>query len=130
MDQNKNLVSQLNNMQNHKPALPNSFYPVDPGYKYDLMDYKPADENAVEAQSLEFYKSEKKEGSTECEMVQNGTTTESVIEVCIHRLQHLNKELPCRETSCAITKLEEAKMWLDKRTEDRRARGVLGKHEK
>ena len=36
----------------------------------------------------------------------------------------------CRENAVAITKIEEAMMWLAKRTEDRKLRGVEGKHEK
>jgi hypothetical protein len=32
----------------------------------------------------------------------------------------------CRENAVAITKLEEALMWLRKRTMDREARGVVG----
>jgi hypothetical protein len=38
----------------------------------------------------------------------------------------LNKNFPCRENSIAITRLEEALMWLDKRTANRDARGVEG----
>jgi len=41
-------------------------------------------------------------------------------------LEGLNKNVPSRETSLAITKLEEAMMWLNKRTENRIAREVEG----
>lgn len=34
--------------------------------------------------------------------------------------------VPCRENSIAVTKLDEALMWLKKRKEDRTARGVEG----
>lgn len=34
----------------------------------------------------------------------------------------------CRENACALTHLEEALMWLQKRTRDRMARGVEGTH--
>lgn len=34
----------------------------------------------------------------------------------------------CRENACALTHLEEAMMWLQKRTRDRMARGVEGTH--
>jgi hypothetical protein len=40
----------------------------------------------------------------------------------------LNGKFPCRENSIAITKLEEALMWLNKRTADRVKRGVEGKN--
>lgn len=36
----------------------------------------------------------------------------------------------CRENAIALTKIEEAVMWLRKRTEDRRARQVLGTSKK
>ena len=35
----------------------------------------------------------------------------------------------CRENACALTHLEEALMWMGKRTRDRLARGVEGKHQ-
>lgn len=58
--------------------------------------------------------------------VQNGTTNEEVLSVVINRIIKINKVVPCRENSIAITKLEEALMWLNKRTEGREARGVYG----
>lgn len=63
------------------------------------------------------------------EVGHNGTTNEAVLSVVIHRLKFLNGKFPCRENALAITKLEEAKMWLEERTRNRVARGVEGKHE-
>ena len=59
---------------------------------------------------------------------EDGTTLEEMIRVCVERLQQLNGLFPCRENSIVITKLQEAKMWLDARTADRKARGVEGQH--
>jgi len=60
----------------------------------------------------------------------DGVTNEEVIRVLIHRLRYLNAgKFLCRENSLAVTRLEEALMWLNKRTEDRKARGVEGTHE-
>jgi len=57
----------------------------------------------------------------------NGVHNEDLIAIAIHRLDHLNTDrFRCRENSLAITKLEEALMWLRKRTEDREVRGVEG----
>lgn len=39
-------------------------------------------------------------------------------------------EFATRETACALTHIEEALMWLNKRTEDRIERNVLGTYEK
>ena len=60
----------------------------------------------------------------------DGVTNEEVIKVLIHRINHLNDgKFRCRENSIVITKLEEALMWLEKRTANRVARGVEGKLE-
>ena len=57
----------------------------------------------------------------------NGCHNEDLIAIVIDRLQCLNQDdFKCRENSIAITKLEEALMWLNKRTLDRRSRGVEG----
>lgn len=58
------------------------------------------------------------------EVGHNGTTNEAVLAVVIHRLKFLNGKFPCRENALAITKLEEAKMWLDERTRNRVERGA------
>ena len=36
----------------------------------------------------------------------------------------------CRENACALTHIEEALLWMNKRVEDRITRGVLGTYEK
>lgn len=57
----------------------------------------------------------------------NGCHNEDLIAIVIDRLTSLNSgEYACRENSIAITKLEEAMMWLNKRTQDRKARNVEG----
>lgn len=58
----------------------------------------------------------------------NGTQNEHIIALLVHRLSVLNKAFPCRENSIAITHLETALLWLEKRTADRQARGVEGKN--
>lgn len=58
----------------------------------------------------------------------SGTTLEEMLAVSIARLKDLNERFSCRENSLAITKMEEAVMWLNKRTEERTERGVEGKH--
>ena len=60
---------------------------------------------------------------------QDGTTLEYMLNVCIERLQYLNERHSCRENALAITKMQEARFWLDERTRERKARGVEGKHE-
>lgn len=59
--------------------------------------------------------------------VVDGTTNEQVLAVLIHRLKGQGAKFPCRQNSIAITKLEEALMWLENRTQERKERGVEGK---
>lgn len=47
------------------------------------------------------------------------------LEIC----KYLNNKFPCRENAITITKLEEALMWQEKRTQDRVQRNVEGKNE-
>lgn len=56
----------------------------------------------------------------------NGCQVDTVIETAKVILEGLNKQFPCRENSVAITKLDEALMWLEKRKKDREARNVEG----
>lgn len=87
-----------------------------PGSKYQL-------ENLNGEHDITLYF---QEGMVGEKSSKNGTTNEELIAVLLDRLQHQNKECRSRETSLAITKIEEALMWLNKRTEDRISRGVLG----
>jgi len=56
----------------------------------------------------------------------NGVQNEHLLAIMIHRTKILNERFPCRENALAITKMEEALMWFEKRTKDRQKRGVEG----
>lgn len=59
----------------------------------------------------------------------NGVMNEDLLAMVIHRLQAFQESpYKCRENAMAITKLEEALLWLNKRTLDRERRGVEGTH--
>lgn len=61
----------------------------------------------------------------------NGLSIESLLTVCEDRLTGFQSgQFACRENAIALTKLQEAMMWLQKRTRDRVARGVEGTMEK
>ncbi len=93
------------------------------GNEYALLNFKENEEGGQKSvQMLTFYEMNP-DGTWE-----NGTTVENVLDALIGRLVDLNGRFACRENSLAITKLEEALMWLNKRTENRIARGVEGKH--
>lgn len=59
----------------------------------------------------------------------NGVQTEDVLKLLAMRLRALNSAFPCRENSIAITKVEEALLWLEHRTAIRVEQGVEGKNE-
>lgn len=64
----------------------------------------------------------------ECDV--NGVCNEDLINMVIERLESFQKsEFSCRENALAITKLEEALLWLRKRTMRREAEGKEGTHQ-
>lgn len=63
------------------------------------------------------------------EVGRTGFQPEELLELVAERLRQLNvPPLNSRETSLAITHIEEAILWLEERTRDRVARGVEGTH--
>lgn len=56
----------------------------------------------------------------------NGCQIDQMIEFARKTLEVFNMKVPSRETSLAITKLQEAEMWLKERTRVREERGVEG----
>ena len=62
----------------------------------------------------------------------NGAFVETVLAAVTQRIEFYqtaqNKRFACRENAIAITKIEEALMWLDSRTKAREARLVEGTH--
>jgi hypothetical protein len=56
----------------------------------------------------------------------NGCQIDTMIQASKLILEYFNNKFPCRENAMAITKLDEAIMWLEKRTKDRQSRGVEG----
>lgn len=80
-----------------------------------------------------------KDGETVCsidmqegptlELGVNGCCNEDLINIVVARLDGFQASpYACRENAIAITKLEEALLWLHHRTNKRKARGVEGTH--
>ncbi len=68
-------------------------------------------------------------GRDEHREIPNGAFVETVIDIARQRIQYYqDSKFKCRENAIAITKLEEALMWLNKRTQDRETRKVEGTH--
>ena len=60
-----------------------------------------------------------------------GVLESDLLEIVRHRLQCFQEgEFRTRENACALTHIEEALMWLNKRKEDRKERSVLGTYNK
>lgn len=59
----------------------------------------------------------------------NGLQVEEALQQCVERLNQYNSKVPCRENSIAITNIETAILWLNKRTKDREKRRVEGTDE-
>lgn len=89
------------------------------GHRYDIRT-----EQGISIHELHF------QDGVVPEVGRNGMQNEELLEVLIDRMKFLNGKFSCRENSIVITKLEEALMWLEKRTADRVKRGVEGQHVK
>lgn len=95
-----------------------------PGHRYLLPKFNDPSDTMV----LQFIQKEPiEEGSTELKTINDGVTNEQLLEVLVNRINFLNSKFPCRENSIAITHIETALLWLEKRTNDRKKRGVEGK---
>jgi len=61
----------------------------------------------------------------------NGAFVENVVDAAIKRIQfYQDSKFACRENAIALTHLETAALWLNKRTQDREEREVEGTHNK
>lgn len=96
------------------------------GHKYELENFEAKDKPGQILQFIE--KAPVGEGATELRTVNDGTTNEDVLRVLIDRLNTMQAKFPCRENAIVVTHLETGLLWLEKRTADRKARGVEGKH--
>ena len=91
------------------------------GHRYEA--YNQEDKNAF--QIIQFIEKEP-DGSGGFRTVTDGTTNEELLSILIDRLQKMQEKVPCRENAISLTNLEQALMWLEKRTKDRQKRGVEG----
>ena len=83
------------------------------------------EETCVYSQVLEFQNGPIQEVGV------NGISIEALLAIVEDRLMGFNSgRFSCRENAVALTKVQEALMWLGKRTRDRLARGVEGTMEK
>lgn len=98
---------------------------LEAGHRYEVANF----DNPETFQEIAFVsKSPVEEGSKEMKLNFDGTTNEELLAVIIDRTSYLQTLFPCKENACAITKMQEAKMWFEERTRNRLARNVEGKH--
>ena len=102
---------------------------VGPGngyHDYEIRAVTPEENEPVYSEKISFQKGPRGEDSS-----RHGATEQDLLEIARHRLQAWQKgPYATRENACALTAIEEALMWMHKRTEDRAERGVLGTMEK
>ena len=95
-----------------------------PGHVYLLDSYK-AD---GASQTIAFVQKEQLDRENpELVEVRDGTTTEKVIDVLIHRIEHLDTVLHADENAHALRLLKRAKQQIESRTARRKRRGTEGK---
>lgn len=97
-----------------------------PGHKYELENF---DAKSKPGQVIQFIEKVPTSGEPGTLLTLNdGTTNEEVLKMLIDRMNSLQAKFPCRENAIATTHFETGLLWLEKRTADRLARGVEGKH--
>ena len=103
-----------------------------PDHKYELENFENKEAPGQVIQFIQKEQITKEPGSDavvdKLVTVFDGTTNEEVIKMLMDRLNGLQAKFPCRENAIATTHLETALLWLEKRTAERTARGVEGKH--
>lgn len=92
-------------------------------YNISLLNTRPG-YTGVTSQAFRFHNGPISDGF-------NGISNETLLAVVIDRMRGFQSGLfKSRENAVALTKLDEAMMWLQKRTRERMARGVEGTHAK
>jgi hypothetical protein len=94
-----------------------------PNHKYELANFEHPDQPG---QVLQFIEKTRSGPDGELSTVNDGTTNEEVLTMLIDRLRGLDKIMPSPQNKAAIGYLKDALQVLERRTTDRRARGVEG----
>lgn len=91
-------------------------------YSIHFDSLRTSDEKPVPSDVIAF-----QHGGRNIEGSDPGVTGEDLLEIVRHRLQCFQtSEYACGENAVALTHIEEALMWLNRRVEDRFERGELG----
>ena len=109
---------------------PQAIETVVSGATYFVPTFIVTDNGIEDGDGIEivFCKGNKEDASA---LRQEGLFTETLIKTAKQYLEDVNVgDMSSRETSMAITKLDEALMWINKRAEDRKIRGVQATYKK
>lgn len=109
---------------------PRNLETVKEGAIYNVPTFKVTNEGMTDGEgiTINFCKGNKEDEST---FRQEGLFSETLIQVVKQYLESVNVgELASRDTAMAITKLDEALLWIGKRASDRELRGVQGTYKK
>lgn len=110
--------------EGHKYSLP--MYVIDGGLK--KIEDTGSPDDPFQNQVISFVRGSADPGDNVPK--KRGTRHEHLLEMMIHDLKYKNSLVPSRESSLAITKLEEALHWLERRKQDREDRNVLSTYKK
>jgi len=121
----RSVGNRINEMKN-----PKLIETVIEGATYKVPTFKVTNEGIEDGAGIEivFCKGNKED---EAVLRQEGMFTETLIQTAKQYLESVNVgPMATRETSMVITKLDEALMWINKRAEDRKLRGVQTTYQK
>lgn len=96
------------------------------GHRYELANFENKEAQGQILQFIEKAPVVNPEFPGQTVTINDGTTNEECLKMLIDRVQTLQNNFGCKENACCITHLEEALMWLEKRTRDRESRKVEG----
>lgn len=99
------------------------------GIKFAMDLDKSTDKITQHVQTITFVRGDKEDNGKIIPRV-DGITHEQLLGMMIADMQHKNSIVPSRESSIAITKLQEALMWLGERQYQRKKAGTQGTYRK
>lgn len=97
-----------------------------------VYEVRPVSDNPEEIGEHDVYATiEFQKGPRNVESSVHGALDTDLLEIVRDRLKSFQAgEFACRENACALTHIEEALMWMNRRVEDRIERQVLGTNKK
>ena len=124
------MVRELNTIQKREKL--NTVFAIDEignggaNHEYGIVPTVKASNDTKPMTSIQFQNGPRKDRSSV-----SGVLDVDLLEIVRDRLKGFQSgPFPCRENECALTHIEEALMWMNRRVEDRIERSVLGTNEK